>query len=483
MKAKNKIFVLLTVLSLLFGSSNVLSMMESPGHEHEVFIPLLLAYRDPSAAKTWQTLFVSPDEGDILTSLSVGRNGDIYIASKRGKLYRRSGNRVDTLLDISAEVNSPKDRGLNAVVVSPDGLYVYVLYIRDLPAQPPDSWAPRDLALKRVSLRDPSSQDILLSGLEITADTHTAGFLKFGPGGDLFVGIGDDANNESDADLLHAIDINYLYGKVLRLNPVTGGGVPSNPFWDGDPYSVRSRIYAIGFRNPFSAYYDEPSEKFYVGDVGQTEREEVNIVNPGKSYGWPCMEGTRPNLYSPTCVGYVSEPPLVEYLHYCGGAVTGVTLWRNQLLVSDYACGRIYNPIANQTVFTPSAPTALTKLSYDDLLVNQFVGTTGRYYGQVAIYTDLTIPPVDPSPVLPQYAITLTRLATNVVEGLAISQAGEDKSDLLQWDGVVHHDQHIHPDFFVGAGRVVTLERTTHPDGWVELCASLGSSTECMRLD
>lgn len=485
MKAANKFITVLVAAVMALAGPSAFAETQSPFHEGHYmrYIPIVNVPRNPQAVKTWQTLFKSPDEGDILTSISAAPNDTIYIASKRGKLYRRQDNYVSMILDISTRVNSPNDRGLNGIAVSPDGLYVYVLYVRDRPGQTADVLAERDLRLERISLRNPDAQDVLLTDLPITADTHTAGFLEFGADGELFVGIGDDAHNESDANLLLAISLDSLYGKVLRLDPLTGGGLPTNPYWDGDPYSVRSRIYASGFRNPFSAYYDQPSNKLYVGDVGQTEREEVDIVQPGKSYGWPCMEGTRPNLYAVQCVTHVSEQPYAEYGHYCGGAVTGIAVWREQLLVSDYACQVVYNPITHQNVFTASAPTALTNLSYDDLILNEYVGTTGHFYGQARIYTSQIIPPLLPEPPKPTYAITLTKLATNVVEGLAISQAGVDVSDELHWDGVVHHDQHIHPDFFIGTGRIVTLTRTTHPDGWVELCATMGASSSCIRLD
>lgn len=456
----------------------------SPRAASSIFVPVITIPRDPNAPKSWYTYFVNPDDQDIVTTLAPAPDGSLYIGTKRGKIYRRHGDDITLLLDMASRVNSPLDRGLNGLAVAPNGLFLYALYVHQYPAPVEDVMGTNELRLLRISLRDPSSQDYLLTGLQITADTHTAGFLTFGAEGELFVGVGDDAHNESDADLLLAIDNNSLYGKVLRIDAMTGAGFADNPYWDGNPFSVRSRIYASGFRNPFKAFYDAGEHRLYVGDVGQTLWEEVNIVEPGRSYGWPCMEGNRPNLYAPQyCDQHVSQPPYIVYPHYCGGAVTGIARWRGQLLIADYACSRIFDPFTNRTVFTPTSPTALVALPYDDLMVTEYLGAEGRRSGRVQIYTSQPVVAPPARPPEPTYAITITRLTTEVIAGEAISTAGVDMSDMLTWDAVVHHDDHIHPDFFSGVGRVITLTRTSHPDGWVELCAVLGDSARCIHLD
>lgn len=474
---------MLMVAALAATAAGPILQRLAPQAASSVFVPLITVPRDPQAAKSWYTYFVNPDDQDVLTTLAPALDGSVYIGTKRGKIYRRHGDDITLVLDLSARVNSPLDRGLNGMAVSPGGLYLYVLYVHQYPAPVEDVMGTNELRLLRISLRDPSFQEYLLTGLPITADTHTAGFLTFGAEGELYVGVGDDAHNESDADMLLAINNDSLYGKVLRIDPMTGGGLPDNPLWDGNPFSVRSRIFASGFRNPFKAFYDAAEGKLYVGDVGQTLWEEVNIVQPGLSYGWPCMEGNRPNLYAPqTCDSHVSHPPYVVYPHYCGGAVTGIARWRGQLLIADYACSRIFDPFTNRTVFTPTSPTALVALAYDDLMVTEYLGADGRRSGRVQIYTSQPVVAPPPRPPAPTYAITITRITTEVITGEAASPAGLDVSDMLKWDAVVHHDDHIHPDFFTGMGRVITLTRTSHPDGWVELCAVLGDSGRCIQL-
>jgi PKD repeat protein len=104
-----------------------------------------------------------------------------------------------------------------------------------------------------------------------------------------------------------AQQVDALSGKILRLDPATGDGVPSNPFFDSaNPRAPRSRVWALGLRNPFrmvkrpdtgsvDAAQGNPGV-FYLGDVGWDSREEMNVVNKaGLNFGWPLFEGFERN--------------------------------------------------------------------------------------------------------------------------------------------------------------------------------------------
>jgi hypothetical protein len=88
-----------------------------------------------------------------------------------------------------------------------------------------------------------------------------------------------------------AQDVNSLAGKVLRIDPMTGAGYTTNPFYDGDVNANRAKVYALGLRNPFRFTFAPGTGELYVGEVGNSTWEEINRGAPGANFGWPCFEG------------------------------------------------------------------------------------------------------------------------------------------------------------------------------------------------
>ena len=80
---------------------------------------------------------------------------------------------------------------------------------------------------------------------------------------------------------------------------ILDGTIPTdNPFYDGNGPHWDS-IWALGLRNPFRAYYDAPTGRLIIGDVGGNEYstaiEEVDIGARGANYGWPNVEAPNGN--------------------------------------------------------------------------------------------------------------------------------------------------------------------------------------------
>lgn len=115
---------------------------------------------------------------------------------------------------------------------------------------------------------------------------HDGGRIKFGPDGKLYITTGDAAN----ASL--AQDLSSLAGKILRINP--DGTIPDdNPFAD-------SPVYSYGHRNPQGLDWDPATEILIASEHGPSgERgfahDEINIIYPGKNYGWPEIIGDEEN--------------------------------------------------------------------------------------------------------------------------------------------------------------------------------------------
>jgi glucose/arabinose dehydrogenase len=105
---------------------------------------------------------------------------------------------------------------------------------------------------------------------------HNGGRLAFGPDGMLYAGTGD-ASNTSLAQRRDS-----LGGKILRMAPA--GGVPrGNPF----PGSL---VWSLGHRNVQGLAFDRAG-RLWATEFGQNRRDEVNLIRPGRNYGWPAVEG------------------------------------------------------------------------------------------------------------------------------------------------------------------------------------------------
>ncbi|HYE61721.1 MAG TPA: PQQ-dependent sugar dehydrogenase [Phycisphaerales bacterium] len=175
---------------------------------------------------------------------------------------------------------------------------------------------------------------------------HNSGDIAFGPDGFLYMGMGDGGGaNDGLADNPpshgpggNGQNLAVKLGKVLRFDVSTPGTLaipPSNPFVNtpgADP-----AIFAYGLRNPYRFSFDsEPGgdNTLYLADVGQNLLEEINIIRPGRNYGWVTTEGTvcfnpfAPNTPLPSCNTAGITFPIATFGRNVGIAVIGGFLYR-----------------------------------------------------------------------------------------------------------------------------------------------------------
>ncbi len=342
------------------------------------------------------------------TALSFTPNGLTFIAQKNGIVrVAQNGALIATpFIDIRGEVNDVRDRGLLGLAVHPNfpaTPYVYLLYTYDPPETigrtgfgGPDGAGARGSRLMRVTAdaandyrtavagsavvilgtnstwehfgAPTSSQSIsnvygglnpdgtyVRDSIPIDSESHTIGALAFLPDGSLLVTSGDGTSYGAvDPKTARVQDVNSLNGKVLRIDPITGQGLSDNPFFDGDPGSNRSKVYALGFRNPFRLTVDPLSGRAYVGDVGWNTWEELNQLVPGGNYGWPWYEGG--NGTSVRTPGY-RDLAAAQAFYNSGIAVTAPVWARSHtsggvaIVAGDFYTGAIYSASLAGTLF------------------------------------------------------------------------------------------------------------------------------------
>jgi len=184
-----------------------------------------------------------------------------------------------------------------------------------------------------ANLADFSPAKILLTVEHSAESNHNGGMLAFGPDGCLYAGVGDGGGGGDPSN--NGQNPFSLLGKLLRLNPDTGGpcgNVIINPFLLG---GGAQQVWSFGLRNPWRFSFDRQTNDLYIGDVGQNEREEINVspgpTNAGRglNYGWRVMEGTF--CFNPfnNCDTSGLTLPLLDYPHLSGAcSVTGGYVYR-----------------------------------------------------------------------------------------------------------------------------------------------------------
>jgi len=133
-----------------------------------------------------------------------------------------------------------------------------------------------------------------------SATNHNGGALHFGADGNLYVGVGENANGA------HAQNLDTPFGKMLRLND--DGSFPSdNPVFT-TAAAWRSAVWAYGLRNPFTFAVQPGTGRIHINDVGAGTWEEIDLGASGANYGWPASEG-------PDGLAAGMTAPLFAYKH------------------------------------------------------------------------------------------------------------------------------------------------------------------------
>jgi glucose/arabinose dehydrogenase len=152
----------------------------------------------------------------------------------------------------------------------------------------------------------------LPGGTSLLENVHNSYQLKFGPDNLLYVGMGDGGGVCNSARPGVPQDIASPFGKLLRLDPSAPAphAAAGNPFvFGGD-----SRVLHYGLRNPFRFSFDRANGDLYIGDVGQSGFEELDVAPrtaSGLNFGWAAFEGTTATCAERTLrPGSTHTPPV-----------------------------------------------------------------------------------------------------------------------------------------------------------------------------
>jgi hypothetical protein len=318
-------------------------------------IVLLLMLSSPTNAAIQLQEFVTGLTNPVFVTNAHDGTNRLFIVEQGGviKVLQPGSTTPTVFLDITSKVLSGGESGLLGLAFHPQypaNPAFYVDYTRA-------GDGATVIAMYQVS-SDPdvaSSTETVLLVIGQPFPNHNGGMLAFGPDGYLYIGMGDGGSGFDPGN--RAQNVDELLGKILRIDvdhtngPALYSSPPTNPFYGPTPGA--DEIFAYGFRNPWRFSFDRATGDLYVGDVGQNEREEVDLVGVGGNYGWRSWEGTFCTGLSPdigcTGAGYVF--PIVEYQHELGRcSVTGGYVYRGSLaslpagsyVFADFCTGEIF---------------------------------------------------------------------------------------------------------------------------------------------
>lgn len=244
--------------------------------------------------------------------MAFAKDGRFYWIERPGAIKRWDPITKTAATLAQLNVHLDNTRGGMGIALDPafaSNGFVYIVYMPNIP--------PYGLfRLSRFTLTADKLQGekiVLDVPITVGAGQHASGAMTWDNEGNLFWGLGDNSipgnYAEISADQNHdarrsAGSSNNLNGKILRIHPEADGSytIPAGNLFPPGTAQTRPEIYAMGFRNPWTLWYDKTKNWLLEGEVGPdaggadanqgpAAQEEVNIVKSPGNYGWPFLGG------------------------------------------------------------------------------------------------------------------------------------------------------------------------------------------------
>lgn len=299
----------------------------------------------PNPANYRLTQVVNALTKPVYVTHSGDNTGRMFIVEQTGKIkiWRNGGVLPTPFLNVSNLISGGGEQGLLGLAFPPNFASSQQFYINYTNLQGHTIIARYTVSSTNANVADPSSATQILYMYQPYAN-HNGGNMNFGKDGFLYVGTGDGGSSGDPLNL--AQNPNSLFGKILRIN-VNQANYPLT-------------IWALGMRNPWRWSFDRLTGDFYMGDVGQSNWEEINFWpangGPGANYGWSIYEGKHP-YKAGSVAGAIS--PIAEYPHSEGCSVTGGYVYRGTrmpalqgyYLYADYCNGKMWTAFRSNNVW------------------------------------------------------------------------------------------------------------------------------------
>ena len=249
-------------------------------------------------------------------------SGRILILEKAGRLLVTTPDLsgVTVALDFRTSVDDGFEKGFLGICLHPTFSttgWIYIYYTTNVPKN----------RISRFTLTgdtvSAASEVVILDNISAQNGNHNGGTVLIGPDGKLWAAPGDSGTGGTKAQTLSPFPYEGAFsGKILRME-LDGSPAAGNPYI-GDA-TKEQRIFAYGFRNPFRFSFRPFNGAIYLGDVGQSSREEIDVGVSGGNFGWPYMEGKiqQPGGPGPCPMGTTCLEPKYDYDRTVGTTVTG----------------------------------------------------------------------------------------------------------------------------------------------------------------
>ena len=302
-------------------------------------------------------------------------NGGILVTEKAGLLkLRRSDGTVATIIG-TPRVKPGGQGGLLDVAIAPDYVSSRTVYLSY--AEPSDGGSQLSLARAMLDVQGAALRNLFViwrSGSSGIGGQFGAKILFAPDGKTLFLSTGERQRFTPAQDPKQAL------GKILHLT-LDGRAAPGNPIPGGS--TVEAMTWSSGHRNPYGLAF-APDGRLWEEEMGPKGGDEVNLILPGRNYGWPIVSNgdnysgqpiprhpSRPDLEAPKLWWNPAVSPS-GMIYYSGSQFSG---FKGSLLICTMS-----NPGLAQVAVNGDTARAVAFFHSDKRLRDIAQGPGGEIY-------------------------------------------------------------------------------------------------------